>query len=58
MIEKKREDLVMATVQVLKDVPESDVDQVISDFESEGCTVEKEKQPNGKYTVRATCPDE
>jgi len=48
----------MATVKVLKDIPESDVNQVISDFESEGCTVEKEKQPNGKFTVRATCPDE
>ena len=48
----------MATIKVLKDIPESDVDQVIRDFESEGCSVEKEKQPNGKYSVRATCPDE
>jgi len=48
----------MATVKVLKDIPESDVDKVISDFESEKCTVEKEQQPNGKFTVRATCPDE
>lgn len=48
----------MATVKVLEDIPESDVDQVIRDFESEGCTVEKKEQPNGKFTVRATCPDE
>ena len=47
----------MATVKVLKDIPESEVDEVVSDFESEGCTVEKEKQPDGNYTVRATCPD-
>ena len=31
----------MVTIKVLKDIPKSDVDQVISDFESEGCTVEK-----------------
>ena len=48
----------MTTVKVLKDIPESDVDQVVSDFESQGCTVKKEQQSNGKYTVRATCPDE
>ena len=48
----------MATVKVIEDIPESDVDQVIRDFESERCTVEKEQQPNGKFTVRATCPDE
>ncbi len=48
----------MATEKVLTDIPASDVDEVVSDFESEGCTVKKEKQPDGKYTVRATCPDE
>ncbi len=48
----------MPTLKVLEDVPEVDVDQVIEDFESEGCMVEKEEQANGMYTVRATCPDE
>jgi len=47
----------MVTVKVLEDIPESDVDQILSDFESEGCTVEKKEQLNGKFTVRATCPD-
>jgi hypothetical protein len=48
----------MPTVKVLKDIPESDVDQVIEDFETEGCTAKEERQANGMYTVRATCPDE
>jgi hypothetical protein len=44
--------------KVLTDVPESEVQQVIDDFKSEGCTqVTKEKQANGLWTVRATCPD-
>ena len=45
------------TKRILKDIPEADVDQVVKDFESEGCTVSKEKQPNGKWTVTADCPD-
>ena len=48
----------MPTQKVLKDIPEDEVDQVIEDFKSENCTTEKEKQANGLYTVRATCPDE
>ena len=48
----------MPTERVLTDIPESDVDEVVSDFESEGCTTKKEKQTNGKWTVTATCPDE
>ena len=48
----------MPTIKVLKDIPESDVERVISDFESEGCDAEKEEQDNGLYTVRATCPDD
>ncbi len=47
----------MSIVRTLKDIPESEVDEIVKDFESEGCTVEKEKQPNGKWTVRATCPE-
>ena len=48
----------MPTEKVMRDVPESELQELIEDLESEGCTVEKEKQPNGKWTVRATCPDE
>jgi hypothetical protein len=45
------------TVQrTLTDIPDADVDEVVSDFESEGCTAEKMKQANGKWTVTATCP--
>jgi hypothetical protein len=49
----------MATQKVLSDIPDDNVQQVIDDFESEGCSeVTKEKQPNGLWTVRATCPEE
>ncbi len=47
----------MSVKKVLKDIPESDVREVVRSFEREGCTVEKEKQPDGKWTVRATCPE-
>lgn len=47
----------MPTVREIKDIPESEVDQIVADFESERCTTEKEKQTNGLWTVRATCPD-
>ena len=47
----------MSEVRIIKDIPDSEVDEVVRDLESEGCTVEKEKQPNGNWTVRATCPE-
>jgi hypothetical protein len=47
----------MSVERVLTDIPDSDVDAVVKDFESEKCSVTKEKQPNGKWTVRATCPE-
>ena len=48
----------MAQQKVLTDIPDKDVQQVIDDFKSEGCDpVTKEKQANGLWTVRATCPD-
>ena len=40
--------------QTLHDVPADEVDEVVSDFESEGYTVTKQKQTNGNYTVVAT----
>jgi len=39
--------------RVLKDVPEDMIDEIVSDFESEGAKVIKEQQPDGKWTVRA-----
>lgn len=47
----------MSKIKILKDIPDSDVNQVIVDFKSEGCSVEKIKQTNGKWTVKATCPE-
>jgi hypothetical protein len=41
----------------LTDVPDADVDTVISDFVSDGCTATKVKQSNGLWTVVAICPD-
>ncbi|WP_457021161.1 hypothetical protein [Luteimonas sp. A611] len=38
---------------VLTDVPASRVDQVVSDFESEGATVERKSTKKGYYTVTA-----
>jgi hypothetical protein len=35
--------------------PPDDVDEVIADFESEGCTATASKQPDGNFTVVAVC---
>jgi hypothetical protein len=43
--------------EILSDIPESDLDRVVKDFESEGATVTKKKQPDGNWTVTATFPD-
>ncbi len=37
-------------------IPSDQVDQVVSDFESEGATVTKSQQPDGTWTVVATFP--
>ena len=47
----------MAIERTLTDIPDSDVSEVVSDFESEGCTVTKVKQANGLWTVKALCPE-
>jgi hypothetical protein len=41
-------------VEELIDIPSSEVDEVISDYESEGARVEKIQQSNKKWTARAT----
>ena len=43
--------------EVLRDVPESDVDEVVGDYESEGATVEKKRQANGLWKVTVTFDD-
>lgn len=48
----------MTTQRTLTDIPDDEVDEVVSDFESEGCTVTKRKQQDGNWTVVATCPDQ
>lgn len=44
--------------RTLHNVPEKNLEEVVADFNSEGCTVEPLKQANGKYTVIARCPNE
>jgi len=41
----------------LTDIPAGDVDEVVEDFEGEGCTVVKVPQTDGTFTVTATCPE-
>jgi len=48
----------MSKTNVIKDLSESEADKAVEDFKSEGCTdVKKEKQSDGNWTVRATCPE-
>ncbi|NTV66966.1 MAG: hypothetical protein HGB06_04655 [Chlorobaculum sp.] len=47
----------MPHIEELTAVPESEVAEVVSDFESEGAKVEKIKQRDGNWTVRATFAD-
>ncbi len=48
----------MAHQEVLKDIPDNRVDKIVAMYGADGCTdIKKEKQPDGKWTVTATCPD-
>lgn len=47
----------MPRKEELRDIPESELQEVVKDFESEGATVTTVKQPNGLWTVIATFPD-
>ena len=40
-----------------KNVPEAELPQVMAGFEAQGATVEKIKQPDGNWTVKAKFPD-
>jgi hypothetical protein len=44
-------------VEVVKDVPDSDLARVKAEFEAAGATVTTQKQPNGLWTVTATFDD-
>ena len=44
----------MVTVNELKDIPDDKVDQKEAEYKSLGYKVEKIRQPNGKWTIRAT----
>lgn len=51
----------MARIEILKDIPESEVDFVVLDLESSFVQVEKFKQDNGLWTIKVTYeidPDE
>jgi hypothetical protein len=48
----------MSRIEVLKDVPRSELDEVVNDFKSEGAIVKKEKQENGLWKVTATFVDD
>jgi hypothetical protein len=39
--------------ETLSDIPDSEVNQVVGDYESEGATVTKTKQSDGTWTVIA-----
>ncbi len=47
----------MGHKEELNDIPENEVDEVVKDFESKGASVEKIKQDNGQYTVKASFPN-
>ena len=40
-----------------RDVPADQVDKVAKLFTDDGCTVKKEEQDDGKWTIVATCPE-
>ena len=44
----------MPRIEELNDIPEDEKDEVVTDYESEGAQVEKIRQPNGKWTIKAT----
>jgi hypothetical protein len=47
----------MATREILRDIPDDRIEEVVSDYESEGAQVTRELQPDGKWTLVATFPN-
>ncbi|WP_022663637.1 hypothetical protein [Desulfospira joergensenii] len=48
----------MTIERILIDIPEDEVDRIVADFESEGCTTQKIEQDDGLWTVKAQCPEQ
>ena len=44
--------------EILTNIPDSEVDEVVRDFESEGASVEKTQNTDGTWKVTATFPDD
>ena len=42
--------------RTITDIPSTEVEEVVADFELEGCSAIKTQQPDGNWTVVATCP--
>lgn len=48
----------MAPTYTMEDIPtEGEADEVVSDYQSDGCSATKEQQPDGKWRVVAECPE-
>ena len=43
----------MARQEILNNIPDSEVDEIVSGFESDGATVTKDKNPDGTWNVTA-----
>jgi len=44
--------------KIVNDVPDNEVDQLVRDFQDDGCNVvSKHKQDNGLWRVEALCPE-
>lgn len=41
---------------VLTDVPDSDKEDIVKQFQAEGATVTTKRQPDGKWTITAVFP--
>ena len=48
----------MAKTITRRDVPGDQVDKVVKLFTDDRCTVNKQKQDDGKWIIVATCPEE
>lgn len=47
----------MAHTHEINDIPTSSkADEIVAEFENDGCTAQKEQQDNGLWLVKATCP--
>ena len=47
----------MAQTYTMENIPtEQEADEVVKDYQDDGCTATKEKQPDGRWKVVAECP--